>query len=138
MDLLNNLILGFGVAFTLQNLLYALGGAVLGSFADRHGRRAGMTWCSWVGTSEASVTAGWASAAASPSTIGRRAIRHRTTIASPPTWPRGSGASHASSARQPRCAALAPVLAAALPRATDDINELADALDHDLDRRPRS
>lgn len=35
-------------------------------------------------------------------------------------------------------AALAPVLAAALPRATDDINELADALDHDLERRPRS
>ncbi len=31
MDLLNNLILGFGVAFTLQNLLYALGGAVLGT-----------------------------------------------------------------------------------------------------------
>jgi putative tricarboxylic transport membrane protein len=31
MDLLNNLILGFGVAFTLQNLLYAFGGAVLGT-----------------------------------------------------------------------------------------------------------
>jgi putative tricarboxylic transport membrane protein len=31
LDLLNNLILGFGVAFTLQNLLYALGGAVLGT-----------------------------------------------------------------------------------------------------------
>jgi hypothetical protein len=26
----------------------------------------------------------------------------------------------------------------ALPRATDDINELPDALDHDLERRPRS
>ncbi len=31
MDLLNNLALGFHVAFTLQNLLYALGGAVLGT-----------------------------------------------------------------------------------------------------------
>jgi putative tricarboxylic transport membrane protein len=31
LDLLNNLILGFGVAFTLQNLLYAFGGAVLGT-----------------------------------------------------------------------------------------------------------
>lgn len=31
MDLLNNLALGFGVAFTFQNLLYAFGGAVLGT-----------------------------------------------------------------------------------------------------------
>jgi putative tricarboxylic transport membrane protein len=31
MDLINNLILGFGVAFTLQNLLYAFGGALLGT-----------------------------------------------------------------------------------------------------------
>ncbi len=31
MDLINNLILGFGVAFTAQNLLYAFGGAVLGT-----------------------------------------------------------------------------------------------------------
>ena len=31
MELLNNLMLGFGVAFTLQNLLYAFGGAVLGT-----------------------------------------------------------------------------------------------------------
>ena len=31
MDLLNNLALGFGVAFTLQNLAYAFGGAVLGT-----------------------------------------------------------------------------------------------------------
>ncbi|MBT9457265.1 MAG: tripartite tricarboxylate transporter permease [Burkholderiaceae bacterium] len=31
MDLLNNLALGFGVAFTLQNLLYAFGGAMLGT-----------------------------------------------------------------------------------------------------------
>jgi putative tricarboxylic transport membrane protein len=31
MDLLHNLALGFGVAFTLQNLLYALGGCVLGT-----------------------------------------------------------------------------------------------------------
>ena len=31
MDLLNNLALGFGVAFTLQNLLYAFGGTVLGT-----------------------------------------------------------------------------------------------------------
>jgi len=31
MDLLNNLMLGFGVAFTAQNLLYAFGGAVLGT-----------------------------------------------------------------------------------------------------------
>ena len=31
MDLLNNLMLGFGVAFTLQNMLYAFGGAVLGT-----------------------------------------------------------------------------------------------------------
>jgi TctA family transporter len=31
MDLLNNLMLGFGVAFTMQNLLYAFGGAVLGT-----------------------------------------------------------------------------------------------------------
>jgi len=31
MDLLANLSLGFGVAFTLQNLLYAFGGAVLGT-----------------------------------------------------------------------------------------------------------
>ena len=31
MDLLNNLALGFHVAFTLQNLLYAFGGAVLGT-----------------------------------------------------------------------------------------------------------
>jgi TctA family transporter len=31
MDLLNNLALGFGVAFTLQNLMYAFGGAVLGT-----------------------------------------------------------------------------------------------------------
>ena len=31
MDLLNNLMLGFGVAFTLQNLLYAFGGCILGT-----------------------------------------------------------------------------------------------------------
>ena len=31
MDLINNLMLGFGTAFTLQNLLYAFGGAVLGT-----------------------------------------------------------------------------------------------------------
>lgn len=31
MDLLNNLALGFGVAFTVQNLLYAFGGALLGT-----------------------------------------------------------------------------------------------------------
>jgi putative tricarboxylic transport membrane protein len=31
MDLINNLALGFGVAFTLTNLLYAFGGAVLGT-----------------------------------------------------------------------------------------------------------
>ena len=31
MDLLNNLALGFGVAFTLQNLLYAFFGSVLGT-----------------------------------------------------------------------------------------------------------
>ncbi len=31
MDLVNNLMLGFGVAFTLQNLLYAFGGALLGT-----------------------------------------------------------------------------------------------------------
>ncbi|MEF7613994.1 tripartite tricarboxylate transporter permease [Aquincola sp. MAHUQ-54] len=31
MDLLQNLALGFGVAFTLENLLYAFGGAVLGT-----------------------------------------------------------------------------------------------------------
>ena len=31
MDLINNLILGFGVAFTMQNLLYAFGGALLGT-----------------------------------------------------------------------------------------------------------
>ena len=31
MELLNNLVLGFGVAFTLTNLLYAFGGAVLGT-----------------------------------------------------------------------------------------------------------
>ena len=31
MDLLNNLALGFSVAFTVQNLLYALGGAILGT-----------------------------------------------------------------------------------------------------------
>ncbi len=31
MELLNNLMLGFGVAFTLTNLLYAFGGAVLGT-----------------------------------------------------------------------------------------------------------
>jgi putative tricarboxylic transport membrane protein len=31
MDLLNNLALGFGVAFTVQNLLYAFGGAILGT-----------------------------------------------------------------------------------------------------------
>jgi putative tricarboxylic transport membrane protein len=31
MELINNLILGFGVAFTFQNLLYALGGALLGT-----------------------------------------------------------------------------------------------------------
>ena len=31
MELLNNLLLGFGVAFTFQNLLYALGGALLGT-----------------------------------------------------------------------------------------------------------
>jgi putative tricarboxylic transport membrane protein len=31
MDLINNLALGFGVAFTLQNLFYAFGGAVLGT-----------------------------------------------------------------------------------------------------------
>ena len=31
MDLLNNLALGFGVAFTLTNLLYAFGGALLGT-----------------------------------------------------------------------------------------------------------
>jgi TctA family transporter len=31
MDLINNLMLGFGVAFTVQNLLYAFAGAVLGT-----------------------------------------------------------------------------------------------------------
>jgi len=31
MDLMHNLAIGFGVAFTLQNLLYAFGGAVLGT-----------------------------------------------------------------------------------------------------------
>ncbi len=31
MDLINNLMLGFGTAFTLENLLYAFGGAVLGT-----------------------------------------------------------------------------------------------------------
>jgi putative tricarboxylic transport membrane protein len=31
MELLNNLVLGFGVAFTVTNLLYAFGGAVLGT-----------------------------------------------------------------------------------------------------------
>ena len=31
MDLINNLMLGFGVAFTLQNLAYAFGGAMLGT-----------------------------------------------------------------------------------------------------------
>jgi TctA family transporter len=31
MDLINNLMLGFGVAFTLQNLAYAFGGALLGT-----------------------------------------------------------------------------------------------------------
>ena len=31
MDLINNLMLGFGVAFTLQNLLYAFGGCILGT-----------------------------------------------------------------------------------------------------------
>jgi putative tricarboxylic transport membrane protein len=31
MDILNNLALGFGVAFTVQNLLYAFGGAILGT-----------------------------------------------------------------------------------------------------------
>ena len=31
MELINNLMLGFGVAFTLQNLLYAFGGSVLGT-----------------------------------------------------------------------------------------------------------
>jgi putative tricarboxylic transport membrane protein len=31
MELLNNLAIGFGVAFTLQNLLYAFGGALLGT-----------------------------------------------------------------------------------------------------------
>ena len=31
MDLINNLALGFGVAFTLQNLLYAFFGALLGT-----------------------------------------------------------------------------------------------------------
>ncbi|WP_423594574.1 tripartite tricarboxylate transporter permease [Roseateles sp. MS654] len=31
MDLINNLMMGFGTAFTLQNLLYAFGGAVLGT-----------------------------------------------------------------------------------------------------------
>ncbi|MBK9031513.1 MAG: hypothetical protein IPL61_09285 [Myxococcales bacterium] len=34
--------------------------------------------------------------------------------------------------------AMGPALAAALPRAHDDVNELPDAVDHDLDRRPRS
>ncbi len=31
MDLINNLMMGFGTAFTLENLLYAFGGAVLGT-----------------------------------------------------------------------------------------------------------
>ena len=31
MDLINNLALGFGIAFTFQNLAYAFGGAVLGT-----------------------------------------------------------------------------------------------------------
>ena len=31
MDLINNLMLGFGVAFTATNLLYAFGGALLGT-----------------------------------------------------------------------------------------------------------
>ena len=32
MDLINNLMMGFGTAFTPENLLYAFGGAVLGMF----------------------------------------------------------------------------------------------------------
>ena len=47
-------------------------------------------------------------------------------------WAQGGAATAAA------IAALGPDLAAALPRATDDINELPDALDHDLERRPRS
>ena len=52
----------------------------------------------------------------------------------------GDPAEHADALREVRAAiaALGPDLAAALPRATDDINELPDALDHDLERRPRS
>jgi len=34
MDLINNLVLGFGVALTFQNLLYAFFGAVLGNLAE--------------------------------------------------------------------------------------------------------
>ena len=35
-------------------------------------------------------------------------------------------------------AALSPTLAAAMPRAADDVNELLDAIEHDVDRRPRT
>ena len=35
-------------------------------------------------------------------------------------------------------ATMAPTFAAAMPRAHDDINELQDAIEHDIDRRPRS
>jgi putative membrane protein len=35
-------------------------------------------------------------------------------------------------------AAMAHAFAAALPRAADDVNELQDAIEHDIDRRPRT
>jgi putative membrane protein len=35
-------------------------------------------------------------------------------------------------------AAMAPAFAAAFPRGGDDVNELQDAIEHDIDRRPRT
>src|SRR5262245_3947999 len=35
-------------------------------------------------------------------------------------------------------AAMAPAFAEALPRSRDDVNELDDAIEHDIDRRPRA
>jgi uncharacterized membrane protein len=45
---------------------------------------------------------------------------------------------HGGSATADAIRSIAPVFGAALPRASDDHNELPDAVAHDLHRRPRT
>jgi len=45
---------------------------------------------------------------------------------------------HGGTAAADAVAAMAPAFAEALPRSRDDVNELDDAIAHDIDRRPRA